>query len=145
MLRLSKKVEYGILSLQFLAENADKKSTAKEISEQLDLSFDFLSKTLQVLMKKGLIVSHQGIKGGYKLARASAEISLSDIIEALEGKPELVECISDHKDKECGREATCTIKKPIRIIQDKIIGIFDETKLSHLSANEIVELEIKMN
>lgn len=148
MFRLSKKVEYGILSLQYLADREGTLVPAKEIAAHLDLSFEFLAKTMQTLMKKGLIASQQGIKGGYYLTKKSSDISLSDIVYALDSTPKLVECIEDHANKDaCLREGVCTIKRPLSIIQKKVDELFLQTTLENLKSknqipNNLVELKI---
>ena len=70
--------------MQYIANKSGDMATAKEIADSLNISFDFLAKTLQTLMKKGLIKSTQGIKGGYILAQSPDEINISTIIFALE-------------------------------------------------------------
>ncbi len=133
MFRLSKKVEYGILSMQYMADREESLVSAKEMSENLEISFEFLSKTLQLLMKKGLVVSQKGIKGGYLLSKPSIEISLSDIIYALDSKPELVDCEGENGD-DCDRKDNCTIRKPLEILQVKLNNLFDNIKLNELKS-----------
>lgn len=144
MFRLSKKVEYGILSMQYLADREDTLVSAKEMAESLEISFEFLSKTLQLLMKKGLVISQKGIKGGYLLAKPSNEISMSDIIYALDSKPELVDCNGDNGE-DCERKDNCTIRKPLEILQVKLNVLFDLTKLSELKSNESKFVQITIN
>lgn len=144
MFRLSKKVEYGILSMQYMADRETVLVSAKEISESLELSFEFLAKTLQQLMKHGLITSSKGIKGGYILAKPSENITLSDIIEALDSKIYLTECM--HKDnlEDCNRKDNCSIKKPIQVLQNKVNNIFESTLLSELKSKDILNYENKV-
>jgi Rrf2 family protein len=133
MFRLSKKVEYGILSMQYLADREGMTVPAKEISANLSLSFEFLSKTMQILMKKNLIISQQGIKGGYTLSKPANMISLNDVVYALDSSPKLVECmdgIDGHEN--CERLDNCSIRSPLVKIQNKIDDLFENTKLSDL-------------
>lgn len=106
--------------------------SAKEISSNLNIPFEFLSKTLQKLMKSGLIESQQGNKGGYVLAKSPKSTSLAEIVLALEDKTQLVECFSDDSDSTCSRTTCCTIKGPIKNIQNKIDNIFNTTTLAEL-------------
>ena len=138
MLRLSKKVEYGILALQYLAENKESLTTAKEISEKLKISYEFLAKTLQTLKKNELVSTIQGMKGGYTLNNDPDNISLMEIISALENTPDIVECANSDN---CEREEYCSIKSPMHVIQNKINNIFQEMKLSEfLKHNKPIEL-----
>jgi Rrf2 family protein len=140
MFRLSKRVEYGILSMQYIAEKEGTLVTAKEISENLSISFEFLAKTLQMLMKMKLIDSVKGIKGGYRLSRNASEISLEDIILALESKIAITDCLSEHSKDECSRTEDCTIKQPLGIIQNKIDDLFRAMKLEDLKMAKKVNL-----
>lgn len=132
MFRLSKKVEYAIIALQYMASKENELVSAKEMSENLNISFEFLSKTLQSLMKHDLVQSHQGIKGGYSLARKSDEITLSEVINCLDEKSGIVECLNSDKAGDCGRTTDCTIRDPMHHIQNKINNIFSNTTISEL-------------
>jgi Rrf2 family protein len=134
MLKLSKKIEYGLLAAQYIASHPGKLVSAKEMSDELNISFEFLAKTLQKLMKSDLVVSYQGIKGGYELARKPDEISMADIITALEGNPTIVDCVKFDGSSECGRSGNCSIKKPMGIIQKKINNILSSTTIAEITA-----------
>jgi len=133
MLRLTKKIEYAILAMQYIAGNPNKLITAKEMSERLNISFEFLSKTLQALMKNALIVSHQGKSGGYSLTRSPESISISEIINALDETSTVVECASEEDILNCNRQNVCTIRQPMNSIQSKINSIFEQTTLAEFS------------
>lgn len=141
MFKLSKKVEYALLSLQYLALRDGELATAKEISEQLNISFEFLSKTLQTLMKNGLIRSQQGIKGGYVLARGPEIITISHVVAALDSSPRVVECVNNDDRDDCNRAEDCTIKHPMLVIQKKIEAIFDSTTISELSQPKLLTID----
>ncbi|MFP4529418.1 MAG: RrF2 family transcriptional regulator [Candidatus Kapaibacterium sp.] len=139
MLRLSKKVEYAILALQYMGARKGELVSAKEMSEFLNISFEFLSKTLQALMKGGLVKSQQGIKGGYQMTRDPSEISIADVIRSVDGKTGLVECIS--KDKEgCDRVEDCTIRTPILKMHKRVSQIFAKTTIADLLVEEEFEI-----
>ena len=143
MYRLSKKIEYAILALQFLSLEMDRKVPAKEIAEKLNISFEFLAKTLQQLIKTGFVVSHQGAHGGYVLARKPEMISVSDVILALNGKKGIVECVGDHEDVEnCVRADYCSIRHPMVMLQEKIDSILESTTIAELSGREIIDLDL---
>jgi len=141
MLRLSKKVEYGILAMQYMASNPGNLFTAKSLSENLHLSYDFLAKTMQKLMRADLLDSQQGTKGGYFLARPAETIRLMDIIETLDSRPTLVDCVSD--DKECEKKTSCLLHDPIRILQKKVEAVFLDTSLQDIAEHNLIEIETK--
>ena len=69
--------------------------SAKRIAEEFHIPAELLAKILQRLAKKKLIVSHNGPKGGYVLARAQAEITVGQVVRALEGPVSIVSCMTE--------------------------------------------------
>lgn len=143
MIRISKRVEYGIIAVQYMASASKQLVSVKEIADSMGLSFDFLSKILQSLLKKGIVESQKGAKGGYKLARSPKEISVFDIIDSLEEKKFLVECLE--VDNKCDMSSVCTIKDPLSTLQNKINKLFTETSIKEIVSkkNVIHNIEIK--
>ena len=96
MLRLSKKADYALMAMKHLALRGDRgSSSAREIAEQYDIPIELLAKVLQRLVRKGLLGSHQGTRGGYQLVRAPAQISVADVIEAIDGPVTVTACSTD--------------------------------------------------
>lgn len=125
MLRFTKKTEYALLSLQYIASKDGMLVSAKEIAESIGISFEIIAKVLHLLGRSGITQSIQGAQGGYLLQRSPSMISLSDVISAIEGKPsQLVECVSsediDDQNCSCNVYSNCTIKDPMTVIQKKM-------------------------
>lgn len=125
MLRFTKKTEYALLSLQYIASKEGSLVSAKEIAESIGVSFEIIAKVLHLLGKSGITQSIQGAQGGYLLQRSPSMIRLSDVISAIEGKPsQLVECVNseDINDQSCSCNvySNCTIKDPMTVIQKKM-------------------------
>lgn len=141
MLKLSKKVEYSLLAASYMTSKSDDElATAKQMAKDLNISFEFLSKCLQQLMKKGIIQSQQGIKGGYQLTKQPDEISLWDIIVAVDEKVGIVECtLHNGNGKKCNLEDICDLRDPMTIIQRKINTIFKTTSLKDITSDTTVE------
>ena len=79
MLRLSKKADYALMAMKHLAVHSDAgAASAREIAEQYDIPVELLAKVLQRLAQRGVLTSLQGTRGGYKLARPTALISVAD-------------------------------------------------------------------
>ncbi len=131
MIRLSKKTEYAILALQYLSCCKDYKASAREIAQFLNISFEFLSKTMQQLMKQGIILSQKGLNGGYKLALKPDELTVADVIQALDEKTNIVDCAD--KKFLCQREKDCTIKPNMMNLQKEINNIFNKLTILELS------------
>lgn len=85
-MRYTTKTEYGVICLAHMArKESSSASTVKEIAEHEGFSMTFTEKILQGLRRAGVITSQQGNKGGWTLAKPAAEITLKEIVEALEG------------------------------------------------------------
>jgi Rrf2 family cysteine metabolism transcriptional repressor len=134
MLKLSKKMEYAIMAMQYFAIKRGSIVPAKEIADKYDISFEFLSKTLQVLLRNGLVTSQKGTRGGYELTNDPEKITIGDIVFAIDGQSALVQCMDEEgNDKECERMENCTIRNPIKVIQNKINDVFHSTSLADIS------------
>ncbi len=133
MLKLSKKVEYGLIAIRHIAAaDPDRITTAKEIADRYKIPYELLAKVMQKLAKRRLIVSHQGVYGGYTLAKGAGEMSISSIINAIEGHlPALTQCIAESPDS-CSIYDNCTIKNPLGKIQMNIDSVFKTMKLSEI-------------
>ena len=145
MLRLTKKADYGLMALKYLAEQAEEAShsvgsvalgspaaSAKAIAEAYHIPPQLLAKILQTLAKAGLLVSHAGTHGGYALARSAKNISAFEVIRAIDGPLFITSCITIHGT--CDLAGHCTIKEPLRKVNDSITGM-----LSALSIADLVD------
>jgi Rrf2 family protein len=133
MLKLSKKIEYGLIAMRHIASIGDGKiATAKEIAAKYHISQELLAKVLQKLAKEGLIVSHQGMYGGYTLAQRADEMSISTVINAIDGQfPAITQCIAAAPES-CSIFENCTIKNPLGKIQVNIEQMFSTMKVSEI-------------
>ncbi|MGA9365463.1 MAG: Rrf2 family transcriptional regulator [Bacteroidota bacterium] len=127
MLRLSKRVEYGLIAVRHMASQPlGTVFTAKELAEKLDTPYELLAKVLQKLARGGVVVSQQGINGGYALAHRPEEITISLVIRTIEQeRPMIAECYSDGPDS-CSLFDNCTIRGPLEKIQRDIDQLFDK-------------------
>ncbi len=120
MLRLSKKADYALMAMKHLALSADAGSTsAREIAEQYDIPVELMAKVLQRLARKGLLVSQQGTRGGYLLARPATHISVADVIQAVDGPLTVTACATD--EESCDQYSKCSIRDPLWRIKDRIL------------------------
>ena len=121
MLRLSKKSDYALIAMAHLAARPDGSgsSSAREISEAYDIPLELLAKMLQRLVRAKLLVSVQGTRGGYRLARPAAAISVADVIQAVDGPVTVTACSPD--DHACDQFGTCSIRDPLWKIKNRIL------------------------
>ena len=107
--------------------------TAKEIAENYKISFELVSKVLQHLAKNNIAISFQGVKGGYTLKKNPLEISLIDLIQAVEPNYQITDCFrSESVNYSCSYSECCKIRDPLAEVQKKIDKVFYETKLAHI-------------
>ncbi len=132
MLKLSKKTEYAIIAILAMSENnEDQLYTAKELSQRYNIPPEIMGKVMQSLTKNNLIVSHQGVKGGYQLQKDLSKINISSVISAMEGPLQVVDCLTID-DCSCGQIQSCNIKGPMELIQNEFLGFFDKITLQDL-------------
>jgi FeS assembly SUF system regulator len=125
MIRMSKLTDYAIVILAHLAR-APGTLTAQELAARSRVPLPTVSKLAKELSKAGLVTSHRGRNGGYGLARSAEQISVAEIVEALEGPIALTECARPGK-VDCGIEDTCLARAswdPVsRAIDDALRGL----------------------
>jgi FeS assembly SUF system regulator len=132
MVRLSKLTDYALVVMSCMARSSNLSSrTARDLSVELRLPLPTVSKLLKELLQSGLLVSHRGTKGGYSLTREPHEISLAEIIAAMEGPIALTECSTDTIGL-CELEPCCAIKKNQQIISQAVRGVLDRLTLADL-------------
>ncbi len=115
MFRLSKTTDYGIVLLAQLASApearpSDAPRNARALAESADLPVPMVSKILKALTREGLLVSQRGSKGGYALAYAPEELSVSEMIRVLEGPVALTDCAIGPA--LCEHESNCAVREP---------------------------------
>jgi Rrf2 family protein len=131
MLRLTKKADYGLMALKYLAEHADTASlSAKDIAEAYHIPPQLLAKILQRLAKVGILRSHAGMNGGYSLLKAAREISAFEVIHAIDGPLFITSCGPSHSG--CDLTDSCTIKEPLARVNDSISGLLRSISIADL-------------
>lgn len=134
MLRLSKKADYALLAVRHLAAHADRGAmSARELAETYDIPPELLAKVLQRLVRANLLESHQGIRGGYGLARAAGAMSVADVIHAVDGPLTVTAC--SEVDRSCDQYAKCNIRDPLWRIKDRIVSALAATTVAELAAD----------
>src|SRR5437773_11244369 len=132
MIRLSKLTDYGLVLMSYAARNKGRTvHTARELSLESGLPLPTVSKLLKLLLQAGFLVSHRGTNGGYSLAREPHDISVAEIVAALEGPIALTECSTDISGL-CDLERYCPIKSNQRIISQVVRGALEKVMLSDL-------------
>jgi Rrf2 family protein len=134
MLRLSKKSDYALIAMKHLATRSDggASSSAREISECYDIPLELLAKVLQRLVRSRLLVSVQGTRGGYRLARQAAMISVADVIQAVDGPVTVTACSTD--DHNCDQYSKCSVRDPLWKIKNRILDALNTVSVAEMAA-----------
>jgi Rrf2 family protein len=132
MLKISKKIDYGLIALMHLAQNPDRSAcSAREISETYRIPAELMAKILQKLVKKGLIVSQQGISGGYSLALPANSISAASVIEAIEGPLSMTSCAAGGN--YCVQFDRCNVKTPLQHLHEGVIQMLGQLTIEQMA------------
>jgi Rrf2 family protein len=141
MLKLTKKADYGLMAMKHLSEHAAQGScSAKDVAEAYGIPQEALAKILQRLAKARLLTSQHGSNGGYILARDPKTISAFEVIQAIDGPLFITSCVTVRG--ECGQTDRCTIREPLRKVNESIEQVLKNIKISEMK--EVIEtIEVK--
>jgi Rrf2 family protein len=135
MLKLTKKADYGLMALKYLAEHPETAAlSAKDVADAYGIPAQLLAKILQQLTKSGLLRSHAGMNGGYALAREARSISAYEVILSIDGPFFITSCTKGKTGCELG--SSCTIKEPLARVNDTIAGVLKSISIQDLTEHE---------
>src|ERR1700680_36293 len=131
---LTRKGKYGLKAMIALAkEHGEGPVLIAELAEQEAIPKKFLENILLTLKHRGLVHSRKGPHGGYQLGRAPEQISVGDVIRALDGPLALVSCVSQTAYapcEECVTERDCAVRRVFQQVRDETARILDGTTLA---------------
>ena len=134
MIRLTKQTDYGIVLLSYLALHSEERVNAPVLAASTQLPLPMVSKILKTLAREGVLDSQRGSRGGYQLSRPASEITVADIVSALEGPIAITECIEEGPD-ECSFEASCRIRNHWQMINQAVREALDKVKLADMAGS----------
>jgi FeS assembly SUF system regulator len=140
MLRLTKKADYSLIALRLFASRKSRTGealSAKELAEASGIPLPILSKLLQKLGKSGFLESAYGTNGGYRLARDPKDISVLEVIRAIDGPIVLANCFT--QDTSCGHSGRCTVRRPLRRIHEGILQLLENVSIEDMLQDAGVE------
>jgi Rrf2 family protein len=134
MLRLSKKADYALIAMKHLALRGDRgSSSAREIAEAYAIPIELMAKVLQRLVRRGLLLSQQGTRGGYQLARPAVHISVADVIQAIDGPVTVTACSTE--EGTCDQFSKCNVRDPLWRVRERILTALGECTVAELAAD----------
>jgi Rrf2 family transcriptional regulator, iron-sulfur cluster assembly transcription factor len=121
MLALTRKTEYALIAVCHLAQVGDKVVSARDIAEEHAVPLPLLMNVLKRLNRTGHVRSIRGAHGGYVLGKRPEEITLADLIGAVEGPVHLTRCTNPDQDaRPCARTGICFIRRPVATVHEHL-------------------------
>ncbi len=135
-MQVTREGDYGIRSVLYLSRQPFKKvSFVNEISEEYKIPRSFLAKILQKLVKAKIVRSSRGVKGGFSLARQARDITVLEVLEAIEGKLALNICVSDKK--KCSFSKHCPSHLLWLNVQAKVVDTLKKSNFEDLARQKV--------
>ena len=130
-MQLTRAGEYAVRSLVYLAtQETDARVMASEVATAQDIPVNFVRKILESLAKTGLVKSYRGAGGGFTLGRKAHEITIREVIEAVEGPVSMNECLSPGG---CDLQSTCQVTHVWSEVQRAVESILDSYNLDQIA------------
>lgn len=145
MLSFTRKVDYAVVALARLAEQSESGGgpmSARQIAGDYGLPLPLLMNLLKDLQKSGIITSTRGAHGGYLLAERPSGITIMQVIEAVEGAPELTPCCGenygmDPAERTCRMVGACPMSASMNRLHGKFIGMLEQVTLADMIEGEV--------
>ncbi len=135
MFQITRSGDYAIRGMVYLAgKPTGEGSLLSEIASNAGASQTFMAKIFQQFNKLGLVKSQRGTGGGFQLARPAEEITLLEIVEAVEGPIVLNRCILAKG--LCSRDSTCTVHPVWKEVQENMTEVLSKVTLRHLAGEQ---------
>jgi Rrf2 family transcriptional regulator, iron-sulfur cluster assembly transcription factor len=135
--RLTKGADYGARGMVYLAKLPPSAiALISDIADEEGLPTSYLAKIFQDLAKEGIVRSFRGAKGGFALARPAQEISLREVIEAIEGPIALCRCLAPWEG--CDKSESCPLHSVLAHAQEQMLAVLDNITLQELAENDHV-------
>jgi Rrf2 family protein len=129
-MRFSKSTELAIHSLWQLAVKQPELLFVSEMAGKQHVSESYLAKVFQKLARKGLVRSTRGKHGGFKLAREPNEISMAEVVRAVESDKSYYDC--QDKNRCCGGRSDCPVRQAFHEAEKRMFGVLENTSLADL-------------
>ncbi len=130
-MKLSTRGRYGIHAMYDLAEHwGDGPQSIKLIAERQGIPEAYLEQLIAVLRREKLVISNRGAQGGYRLAREPQQTTVGDVLRALEGGLNLVDCLLE--EDSCGKSCACPSRIVWMKIRDGLNSIVDNITLQDM-------------
>lgn len=138
-MKLQITTDYAIRIIIYMAQQGNQVSTARETAKQLGITYNYFNKVATKIRKAGFLGSVQGPEGGYCLSKDAADITLYDIVEAMEGGICINRCLEDGDF--CSRyglnHQVCQVHKIFESLQNQMIDTLKSVKIYDFTSEKI--------
>jgi FeS assembly SUF system regulator len=131
LFKINKLTDYAAIVALSLSDYPRVSCSAAEVSQRTGIAYPTVSKVLKLLLESGLVTSHRGVRGGYVLARSLDQISLAQLVEAIEGGLSVTSCCTDTG--ECMRVESCGTKNNWQLVNRSLNVLFQSISLQDMS------------
>lgn len=134
-MRMTRGADYGARGVIYLAKRPpDTVALVGDIASAEDLPASYLAKIFQDLVKEGILRSHRGAKGGFALERPAEEITLLEVIEAIDGPINLCPCLVSSQG--CEKIDTCSLRPVVAEAQEQMLAVLENRTFDYLAAHD---------
>ncbi|WP_242920121.1 RrF2 family transcriptional regulator [Pontibacter liquoris] len=129
---LSKTTEYALRAIVYIAlgDAAGNRPGVKEIAQELELPVHFMGKILQDLVRKGIIASAKGPRGGFFLHRPASEISILEVVREIDGLAAFTKCGMGLN--QCSDIHPCPLHNDIKAYRDRLLKVYSVKTIQDL-------------
>jgi len=129
-MQITRQADYAVRAVLHLARNGDQRIATSTIAEEQRIPPSFLAKIISQLSIAGLLHTSRGARGGVTLARDAKEITLLEVIEAIDGPIQLNECVGDNGI--CSFDDTCPLRPVWCDAQEELVGRLKSTNFADM-------------
>ncbi len=132
-MKLSSKTHYGLMACHVLGRNyPDNQVSASALESYISVSGKYIEQIMRLLSKRNIVLANRGANGGYYLARPPKEITVGEIVRALEDDMEIIECV-----KTTGTCKCCPSSKVWKKLYEGINALLDGITLEQMIKGEV--------
>lgn len=142
MMRLSKLADYAVVILSALALRPESQHAATKLADYTRLPVPTVAKVLKRMAKANIVYASRGAAGGYRLTKPATEVTIAEIVEAIDGPIAIMSCVGEKvKEEPCGREDVCPIYGRWEPLNEAINRVFSTITLQQLVLSEQKAME----
>lgn len=133
-MQITRQADYAVRAVLYLARNTDQRIATNMIAEEQRIPPSFLAKIVSQLSIAGLLQTSRGARGGVVLAREPKEISLLEVIEAIDGPIQLNECVGENST--CSFDGECPLHPVWNEIHEQLVNRLKTTNFADMAKKE---------